>query len=524
MTEQQIEKTDLITQEQIRDAKCDAADYMTAAFCGGIAGLIDVIFVGTPGESKLQSVGDKTMDTFVQRAAQFFWKHDKRENGKSKHMPDTLEKCISYLEQAFPVPYDARYAKDLNVADGVLAGMNPTNHHLKSLAHSPDPIGLVFSIIDQFSGSGSFFDNGQIIHSVPKKTSGAFPYMEGKTFTGKLFCGFVNWLGHLISDAVGSSSTRADRPGKDGRGMGIPLPFYSLFQKCNFGLEDHKTIAEIMTQVFEGAAPNAKDKRQSYDLRFGITASIPVVFQALAIRVLWMLRRKISFDLPWKECLPTDKHADLRVMMLVSNGVFCAVDGVDALLHGVDTVVCKKGSGVIACVCRLNLIGWARFAVLGIKEVRIRLGLTIGDSSDDYLEKTLGKIPEKEKQRIENVVQLLKQDYSLLGTLKTLKQALEEQALAKAERIRIEAECEKVVLQLRADRDELDRTVENYLSAYLQSFREGFELIDAGMQTDDADLLIQGNVTIQEQLDYDVQFRSQSEFDSLMDSEDDFKL
>lgn len=507
MTEQQIEKTDLITQEQIRDAKCDATDYMTAAFCGGIAGLIDVIFVGAPGESKLQSVGDKTMDSFVQHAAQFFWKHDKRENGKSKHMPDTLEKCISYLEQAFPVPYDARYAKDLNVEDGVLSSMNPTNHHLKSLAHSPDPVGLVFSIIDQFSGSGSFFDNGQIIHAVPKKTSGAFPYMEGKTFAGKLFCGFLNWLGHLISDASGSSSTRADRPGKDGRGMGIPLPFFSLFQKFDSGKNDHASIADVMTKVFE----------QGYDARFGLTMSIPVVFQALAVRVFWMLRRKISFDLPWKDCLPTDKHADLRVMMLVSNGVFCAVDGVDALVRGI-------GGGAVAGVCRLNMVGWARLAVLGVKEVRIRLGLAIGDPSDLYSEKILGKIPDKEKQRIESAVQLLKQDYSLLGTLKTLKQALEEQALAKAERIRIEAECKKVVLQLRADRDELDRTVENYLSAYLQSFREGFELIDAGMQTDDADLLIQGNVTIQEQLDYDVQFRNPAEFDSLMDSEDDFKL
>lgn len=507
MSDPQLETTDLITQEELRDAKCDKTDYMTAAFCGGGAGLIDVIFVGAPGESKLQAVGDQTMDAFVQRAAQFFFKHDKREKGKPKEMPDTLERCISYLEQAFPVSYDARYAKDLNVADGVLSDMSPKNHHLKSLAHSPDPIGLVFSVIDQFSGSGSFFENGKVIHAVPKKTSGAFPYMEGKTLTGKIFCGFVNWLGHLISDAVGSSSTRADRPGEGGRGTGIPLPFYTLFQKFDLHINDHASIADVMTKVFE----------QGCDARFGLTMSIPVVFQALAVRVLWMLRRKISFDLPWEECLPTDKHADLRVMMLVSNGVFCAVDGVDALVRGI-------GGGAVAGVCRLNLIGWARFALLGVKEVQIRLGLTIGDASDTYMEKVFGKLPETEKSRIQAAVKLFMQDYTILGTLKTLKQALEEQALAKEERIRIEAECEKLVLQLRADREELDRNVENYLASYLQSFREGFDLIEAGMQTDDADLLIQGNVTIQKQLQYDTQFQNQSEFDALMDSEDDFKL
>ena len=108
--------------------------------------------------------------------------------------------------------------------------------------------------------------------------------------------------------------------------------------------------------------------------------------------------------------------------------------------------------------------------------------------------------------------------------MKTLKKALEDQALAKEERIRIEAECEKLVLQLRSDRDELDRNIENYLAAYLQSFHEGFDLIEAGMQTDNTDLLIEGNVMIQGQLHYDTQFKNQSEFDTLMDSDDDFKL
>ena len=35
MNDPQLETTELITQGEIRDAKCDKTDYMTAAFCGG---------------------------------------------------------------------------------------------------------------------------------------------------------------------------------------------------------------------------------------------------------------------------------------------------------------------------------------------------------------------------------------------------------------------------------------------------------------------------------------------------------
>ena len=248
-------------------AKCDKYDYMIAAFCGGAAGLIDVFFVGDPLTSILGKNIDNVADKFVKKAAQFFWKKDQRTTGKRKTMPQTLEQCISYLEQAFPVNYDARYAKDLVVEEGMLDGMWSKNHHLLSLAHSPDPIGLIFSIINQLMGYASFVDKGKIIHVVPKKTSGAVPYLQGTDLPSMLFCGFVNWIGHLISDLVGSSSTRKN--GKPGRGAGIPIPFYELFLFCDFGDFDGNTLAEAMISVFE----------QGYDLRFGATLAIPVLLE-----------------------------------------------------------------------------------------------------------------------------------------------------------------------------------------------------------------------------------------------------
>ena len=213
--------------------RCDKYDYIIAASCGVLAGFVDAFFVGAPGNSALQKVADKGADELVKKAAHSFYKFDKRDTGKPKKMPQTLEQCISYLEQAFPVPYDARYAKDLKVADGILADMSSRNHHLLSLAHSPSVIGLVFSIIDQYTDMASFVDGGKLIRVTPVKKSGAIPYLQGTNTISRLFCGFVNWLGHLISDLAGSSSTR--RIGKDGRGAGIIIPFYELFLFCDFG-------------------------------------------------------------------------------------------------------------------------------------------------------------------------------------------------------------------------------------------------------------------------------------------------
>ena len=388
-----------VSAEEWGHAKCDKYDYMIAAFCGGIAGLVDVFFVGDPLTSKLGGSVDHIADGLVKKAAQFFWKNDTRKQGKNRKMPETLEQCISYLEQAFPVPYDARYAKDLNVEDGVLSGMRPVNHHLLSLSHSPDPIGLIFSIIDQFMGYATFVDRGKIIHVIPKKTSGAIPYMQGTNLPSMLFCGFVNWVGHLLSDIAGSSSTR--KAGKTGRGAGIPIPFYELFLLCDFGKEDGKSLADTMVKVFE----------QGYDLRFGAAMAIPVLMEELMIKVIWTIRQKLIRKKSWQESFPTSKHADLRIMLIVGNGTLCAIDGVDAAARGL------AAGNVVTFVCHLNLVGWARLVMLVLKELRIRLGPVIGQALDRFMESVGDILTPAEKARINAFRQRLEEYDQYLLTL-----------------------------------------------------------------------------------------------------------
>ena len=172
------------------NAKCDKYDYMIAAFCGLTAGIIDALFVGTPGQGKLGQLTDRGTDNLVQKIANMVWSGDQRSNidGRPRKAPDTLEKSISYLEQAFPVNYDARYGKDL-INSGNITSMTPKNHHLMSLAHSPDMVGLLFSIIDQFTGKASFINNGKLIRLVPVKDArnNKVMYMQGTNFESKIF-------------------------------------------------------------------------------------------------------------------------------------------------------------------------------------------------------------------------------------------------------------------------------------------------------------------------------------------------
>ena len=43
----------------LKNANCDKYDYMIAGTCGVVGGLIDILFVGAPGDSKLGNIADE---------------------------------------------------------------------------------------------------------------------------------------------------------------------------------------------------------------------------------------------------------------------------------------------------------------------------------------------------------------------------------------------------------------------------------------------------------------------------------
>ena len=332
--------------------KCDRYDYAIAATCGAVAGLIDSFFVGMPGDSKLGKWTDEQVDNVVVKFAKTVWRADKKNGARLRNEPDSIAQGIGFLERRFKVNYDARYAADLVLGEKKL-NMRPSDHHLKSLGHSPDIVGLFFSLLDQFTGKASFIVDGQIIRAVPIEGTNSFQ-LQGGNFLAKLYCGFSNWLGHLLSDIAGSSGTRGHNDGR--RGAGIPIPFYSLFQLCDFGSipinGQNKTFAEFSTAVFESG----------YDARFGVTMAIPVAFNEIAIRLLWALKSKFYHKKGWQQSLPIGNQPELRRMLLVGHGTLCIVDGTDAAL--------RSGGNPLLFATRLNMIAWSRLAFSGLLEVR----------------------------------------------------------------------------------------------------------------------------------------------------------
>lgn len=314
--------------------ECDKWDYIFSASAGVLSGLVDSFFVGSPIDSKLLNHADATMDKLVENFAKLNGWNGPRGDA------DSTKSAISYLERIFEVNYDHQHGKIVND----FMNMTPSNHHLKSLAHSPSPIGLIFSIIDQFRGTATFVDNGQLI------TVTSDSKLQGGNVLAKIFCAFVNWLGHIMSDIAGSS-------GSKGRGTGVPIPFYEMLQSLNIGSFEHKgeqlSFADIAVKVFE----------QGYDFRFGMVQAIPVFMVELFIRIFCIIRHRYQYGRSWANCmefLKLDKSPRLRKMLLVGHGTLCLIDAGDALVRNPDL-------NWVNFFSRLNFVAWMRFSYLGLR-------------------------------------------------------------------------------------------------------------------------------------------------------------
>ena len=307
---------------------CDKWDYLIGGACGVLAGLMDALLVGTPGDAVLGKKVDQGADELVERFADLCgWK------GPNPGSNPT-DSAIGFLEGKFRVNYDHRYSPDV----GSTFKMHTKNHHLKSLAHSPSPIGLVFSIVDQFTGTASFASEGRLIRIDSESR------LIGGNLVSRFFAAFCNWIGHIVSDMAGSPGSK--------RGSGIPIPFFELFQfvDIDIGDEEKRTIAELSVQTYE----------RGYDSRFGATMAIPVLFNELLIRVLWMFKRRYYHLKTWEECMPSSSHSSLRRMLIVGHGCLCLIDGSHAIV---------KGSGeLVKTLLNVNLVAWTRFAMLGLRE------------------------------------------------------------------------------------------------------------------------------------------------------------
>ena len=385
--------------------ECDKTDYILSACSGALCGVIDVFLVGKPGESP---VGEITDMWFANRTEDFArlcgWTGDK----------GNLSSAIRYLEKKFKIPYDQNGMGDIAKE---LLDLTPTNHHFKSLGHNPTILGLFFSILNQFTNTSHFVSEGELITF--SKFDGDF-HLEGKDLPSKLFCGFTNWFGHLISDMSGSSSSK-------GRGMGIPSPFWSwtndiiaIKKKLNLPVgEFDKSINELALNIY----------KQGYDARFQTVQAIPVFVNELLVRFIYSIRRLVryfsmtkkddrSFLLLWKSCEPFS-NATIKRMLTVAHGTFCVLDVGDAIARGFATG--GSSFNVTDFVLRLNIIGIGRFTISLYGETS--RGLKRHDIKEDII------ILKREKLILDDYVEGLKflaeiyDDESLLLFTRELKES-----------------------------------------------------------------------------------------------------
>ena len=325
--------------------ECDKLDYILAASSGALCGILDIFFVGKPGESPLGNLTDQWFEARTMDFAKLCgWK------GEGK------KSALRFLENQFKVPYDQTGLGDAGKA---VFDLSPSNHHFKSLAHNPTLCGLFFSILDQFQNTSHFVSGGQLISL--EKANDQFELI-GHDIPSKLFCAFVNWFGHLISDVSGSS-------GSKGRGAGIPSPFWSwtndvIAVKSSLGIpvsQFDEAVNELALKIYESG----------YDARFQAAQAIPVFINEMVVRMLYAVRRLLryfsntrqaerSFQRMWQTCEPFS-NAAVKRMLTVAHGTFCVMDLGDAAVRGF-----MAGAGTFnptEFFLRLNIIGVGRFAV-----------------------------------------------------------------------------------------------------------------------------------------------------------------
>lgn len=340
--------------------RADKTDYLIASSCGILAGLLDVLWVDEFSLKGAQSWGNDRINRFVVKTAQL--------RGYKK---DELSGAIRYLEGKYHIPTD----KVTNEYGGGL------QHHLRDFSHHVTPVGLISSILNQFTGKGYGTDTeGHLLIVDISKTD-----LIGKNMTEKIYFGTVNWFFHLISDMAGSSQNA-------GAGTGIPGPILGLIKEVSTlpfvqdlkikhrgdDIEFSKWISKLFNGTF--LLYSNKDDRIQFDLRtevgIGYETSrqgLPVLINKCLVRACYFIRRLfleikdksiISIGdlnkLSSQNFLPCNSRSLVR-METISTGVFSTIDLAGASIKSAIGNSSDKIGFAKDILLRTNFVGIAEF-------------------------------------------------------------------------------------------------------------------------------------------------------------------
>lgn len=450
----------------------DKADYALAVTSGVLAGLVDSLFVGEFALEYANQWGNQQAEKLVLKVAKY-----------QGYSGTDLGQAIKHLEDQFPIAADKATA----------AFGGGLQHHLRDFSHHPTPVGLVCSILTQFTGNVYGTDVAGAFQCVPLNKDGL--NLVGKSFPEKIMFGAVNWFFHMVSDVAGSSGSVM----KGSFGTGLPGPLVSLLKEFSstrlFKKQDvrgYKEFSVYISKLFNGTLLGERDSKGNliplkFDLRteMGVAIqvgkqTVPVIINECIVRSFFLLRRLLQ-ELPrddiqdwsdvhkinWKAIIPF-RNRTVDRMLTIASMTFTVADTADAAIHA---AIESGGNWVLFSgrfVTRFNYVGAGRAALSIVREVS------------------------NEKKE----AQLIHEKMILSETKAAL-----------------------FLKQLQEFKEQLDMKVSNYLAEDIEGFMSGFADMQQGMLTGDSDLVIRGNVTVQKVLGREPQFTNQKEFDSMMESD-----
>ncbi|MBQ1175353.1 MAG: hypothetical protein IIX56_03015 [Treponema sp.] len=333
------------------------------------------------------------------------------ENGTKTALKSALEK----LQDKFKIASD-------NLWNGAKIHVSSETHHIDDLAHHPTLVGLSAAIISEVFRCGIFFNkkgkwsiqfssfknkeefkewvinivvpiviSGILLwllnvskkkqsndfgDEIPKPIQKVIALLAAAPAAIAVIEIIKNWLGHLISDMAGSSSSAS----KGRNGMGIPGLFMSMF----------KYISSIPILCFTGL-PKVVDKIYSenrFDMRAEIATldqlgkqAIPVLLGDVIVRTFYFIRHLIEEikineitgfnkdnldkwkSVDWHKIIPFNNRTIAR-MITISSGTFTAIDLADATIRS----AIKNGAPSNPAfwkdfVLRVNFVDIGRFAI-----------------------------------------------------------------------------------------------------------------------------------------------------------------
>lgn len=346
---------DLDSRIDLLSSQADKFDYLVSIGSGVLCGVLDILWVGNFSLERGRSISNNEVNGFVTKTAKLLG-----------YDGNDLEGAVKFLEKKFPIPSDGNTP---NFGGGL-------QHHLRDFAHHPTIVGLIFSLLTQFTYKSYGTDvNGVFMIAEVPEVSKAF---IGNDVPSKILFGTITWFFHLVSDVAGSSSS----VGKSG-GTGIPGPLLALakelsvlpiFKNINVG---DNSLSVFLSKLFNGTLLAKRDESGKiirdtvlkFDLRgelgIGIELgrqAIPVVANECIVRCFYFIRHLAieireqdirSFAemklIDWDKVKPVNNPTIAR-MLTIGTGVFTTVDVGEAIVTQKYWV-------------SINYIGVGRFAV-----------------------------------------------------------------------------------------------------------------------------------------------------------------